>query len=190
MEVDLHEFIAEHLADCGSVAVCANLPYYITTPVIMKLLESKVPFASVTVMIQREVADRLTAPPGSPDYGAITASCAYYGKAEKLFTVSAGNFMPPPKVDSAVVRIDLYGDNKPVVPMNEKTLFSVITAAFAQRRKTLLNTLSASMPDIEKNVISDILVSCGIDPRIRGEELSVAEFAVISDKIYEYRNAD
>ncbi|MBQ7500423.1 MAG: 16S rRNA (adenine(1518)-N(6)/adenine(1519)-N(6))-dimethyltransferase, partial [Clostridia bacterium] len=187
MKTDLHALVDEYLSDCDEIAVCANLPYYITTPIIMLLLESGIPFSSITIMIQKEVADRLTAAPGTPDYGSITASCAYYGKARKLFAVPAGNFTPPPKVDSAVVGIKLYGENKPVAPKDEKTLFSVIGAAFAQRRKTLSNALNAAMPDIGKDVISDILVNCGFDPAVRGEKLSVAQFSLIADAVYDFR---
>ena len=187
MKTDPRALVDEHLSECDEIAVCANLPYYITTPIIMLLLESGIDFSSITVMIQKEVADRLTALPGTADYGAITASCAYYGKAKKLFSVPAGNFTPPPKVDSAVVRIKLYGDDKPVRPADEKTMFSVISAAFAQRRKTLSNALSAAMPDVGKENVSFLLESIGIDPSVRGETLSVSQFSEIADAVYAFR---
>lgn len=181
MMLDLPSFVAEHFGD-EAVHVCANLPYYITTPILMRLFEGGVRFASVTVMIQREVADRICAAPGSADYGAITAAIAYYGKAEKLFRVSPGSFMPAPKVESAVIRITPHED-MPVKTDDPALLFRVIKAAFAQRRKTLLNALCAEFPQLGKERAGDIISSCGFDPRIRGERLSVADFAAIADKV-------
>ena len=181
LEVDLPAVLAEKAAG-EKVSVCANLPYYITTPILMRLVECGYPFDSITVMVQAEVASRLAAEPGSADYGAITASLRYYGEAQKLFTVSAGNFMPAPKVNSAVVRIDLYKD-KPVKPMNEEHFFKVIKAAFGQRRKTLSNALSTGFPNVEKEKIIEAITACGFDERIRGERLSTADFAALSDKL-------
>ena len=122
MKANLDDLLKPYF-DAGRVSVCANLPYYITTPILMKLLECGLPFDYITIMIQSEVADRLCASAGSGDYGAITAVLSYYGVAEKLFTVSAGNFMPAPKVNSTVVRIKLH-KNKPYVPKDEKALFN------------------------------------------------------------------
>ena len=170
--------------DAGRVSVCANLPYYITTPILMKLLECGLPFDYITIMIQSEVADRLCARAGSGDYGAITAVLSYYGVAEKLFTVSAGNFMPAPKVNSTVVRIKLH-KNKPYVPKDEKALFRTIKGAFEQRRKTLPNALAAAFGELSKEEITDAIVSCGHKPDIRGEKLGIAEFVQLSDKLYE-----
>ena len=131
MKIDLAALIAEE-AGGREVAVCANLPYYITTPILMRLLECGVRFSSITVMVQNEVAARLAAAPGKGDYGAITAVLAYYGTVKKLFTVPAGSFMPAPKVNSAVIRMDLY--RAPVYqPKDEKLFFEVIRAAFGQR---------------------------------------------------------
>ena len=138
----------------------------------------------ITIMIQSEVADRLCAKAGSSDYGAITAVLAYYGLAEKLFTVSAGNFMPAPKVNSTVVRIKLH-KNKPYVPADEKTLFRTIKGAFEQRRKTLPNALSASFSELDKDEITQAIVDCGHKPDIRGEKLSIEQFVALSDKLYE-----
>ena len=180
MEVDLAAVIAEKAAG-EKVSVCANLPYYITTPILMRLLESRIAFDSITVMVQAEVASRLAAAPGTADYGAITASLNYYGEPKKLFTVSAGNFMPAPKVNSAVVRIDLYKE-KPVVPKNEDIFFKVIKAAFGQRRKTLANALQTGFPTVPKEEIIRIITECGFDERIRGEKLSTADFAAIADR--------
>ena len=181
MEVDLAAVIEEK-AKGEKISVCANLPYYITTPILMRLLESRIEFDSITVMVQAEVAHRLAAAPGSSDYGAITASLNYYGTARKLFTVSAGNFMPAPKVNSAVVRIDLYKE-KPIVPKSEEVFFKVIKSAFGQRRKTLANALQTGFPGIPKEDIIKIITECGFDERIRGEKLSTADFAALADKM-------
>lgn len=181
LKVDLVKVLREKAAG-ERVSVCANLPYYITTPILMRLLECGYPFDSITVMVQREVADRLCAAPGSADYGAITASLCYYGAPKKLFTVTAGNFMPAPKVDSAVVRIDLWRD-KPVKPQSPELFFKVIRAAFGQRRKTLTNALSSAFPELSKDALTAAVTSCGHDARIRGERLSTAEFAVLADAL-------
>ncbi len=181
LEVDLPEILREKAAG-ERVSVCANLPYYITTPILMRLVECGYPFDSITVMVQAEVASRLAAVPGSSDYGAITASLGYYGIVNKLFTVSAGNFMPAPKVNSAVVRIDLFSD-KPVKPKDEKTFFTVIKAAFGQRRKTLVNALQTGFPSLSKEEIVEAVTSSGFDERIRGEKLSTADFAALADKL-------
>ena len=181
LEVDLPAVLAEK-APGEKVSVCANLPYYITTPILMSLVECGYPFDSITVMVQAEVASRLAAKAGSSDYGAITASLRYYGEVEKLFTVSAGNFMPAPKVNSAVVRLDLYKD-KPVKPRDEKAFFSVIKAAFGQRRKTLVNALQTGFSNLSKEEITEAVTSLGFDERIRGEKLSTADFAALADKL-------
>ncbi len=165
------------------VAVCANLPYYITTPILMHLLESGIPFSSITVMIQKEVADRLAAKPGSSDYGAITAVLAYYGTVERLFKVPAGCFLPAPKVDSAVVRIDLP-KTRAYHPVSEKLFFDTIHAAFEQRRKTLANALSARFTSIGKERISAIIGEAGLPPAVRGERLSCADFVHLSDLLF------
>ncbi len=182
LKVKLDNLVSEKFGD-ADVAVCANLPYYITTPILMYLLESGVRFTNITVMVQREVADRLCAKAGSAEYGAITASIAYRGKAEKLFGVPAGCFYPAPKVDSAVVRITLY-DEPAVKAANEALLFGVIKAAFAQRRKTLVNALSAGLPNVNKELVTRVLTDCNIDEKIRGEKLDIGSFARISDGIF------
>ncbi len=182
LKVNLAALVSEKFGD-ADVAVCANLPYYITTPILMYLLESGVKFTNITVMVQREVADRLCAKAGSAEYGAITASIAYRGKAEKLFGVPAGCFYPAPKVDSAVVRITLY-DEPAVKVEDEALLFGVIKAAFAQRRKTLVNALSAGLPNVNKELVLRVLADCNIDEKIRGEKLDIGSFARISDGIF------
>ena len=183
MKADLTTLLAPYFA-AGKVSVCANLPYYITTPILMLLLESGLPFQSITVMIQSEVADRLCAKPGGKDCGAITAVLNYYGQPEKLFKVSAGNFIPAPKVDSSVVRIRLYAD-KPCKPQNEAILFRTIRAAFEQRRKTLPNALSAVFGELSKEELTDAIISCGHAADIRGEKLSIEEFTALSDVLWE-----
>jgi 16S rRNA (adenine1518-N6/adenine1519-N6)-dimethyltransferase len=149
----------------------------------MKLLESELPFDTVTVMVQKEVAQRLCAPAGGKDCGAITVAVAYRGEAEMLFTVPADRFFPAPKVDSAVVRIKLYRE-KPVVPDDEETFFATVRAAFSQRRKTLLNSLSTGFPNIGKDRLAEFIDALGLRPDIRGEKLTVAEFAALSNLIF------
>ena len=182
MKTDLKALFAEHF-EGKNVTVCANLPYYITTPILMLLLESGIPLDNITVMIQKEVADRLAAAPGSAEYGAVTASVSYYAEVEKLFNVSAGNFLPAPKVDSAVVRMRLYKD-KPVKVQNEDMLFRVIKSAFGQRRKTLLNALSAGMGEFTKTELSEAIAEAGFAESIRGERLSIAEFGHLADVLW------
>ena len=183
MKADLDTILAPYFAK-GSVSVCANLPYYITTPILMKLLESGLPFKYITIMIQSEVADRLCATPGDKNCGAITAVLGYYGAPEKLFTVTADRFIPAPKVDSSVVRIKLH-EKKPYVPIDEPTFFRTIRAAFEQRRKTLPNSLSSVFSELSKDELTAAIIECGHEPNIRGEKLSVAEFVALSDKLYE-----
>lgn len=186
MKTDIAELLAPAF-ERGRVSVCANLPYYITTPILMKLLESGLPFDYITIMIQSEVASRLCANSGSKDYGAITAVLNYYGTAEKLFTVSAGNFLPAPKVDSTVVRIKLH-DERPYHPKDEKIFFRTVRYAFEQRRKTLPNALSAGFSEIPKECLTQMIIDCGHEPNIRGERLDTAQFIELSDKISDFKN--
>lgn len=181
MKADLDALLADAFAE-GKVSVCANLPYYITTPILMKLLESGLPFENITIMIQKEVADRLCARAGRSEYGAITAVLAYYGVAESILTVPADRFVPAPKVDSTVVRIRLYKE-RPYKPRNEELLFRTIRAAFEQRRKTLSNALAAGLGVLSKEQLTDIIVSCGHRADIRGERLDIADFVALSDAI-------
>ena len=179
MKVDLVELV-EKYSDGLPVSVCANLPYYITTPILMYLLESGVKLNSITVMIQNEVASRLTAKPGSSDYGAITAVIGYYGTVKKLFKVGAGCFVPAPKVDSAVVRIDLYSEPK-YQPKDEKLFRDLIRAAFEMRRKTLLNAVSAKLPHISKEKLLAGVRELGHPDTVRGERLSTEEFVKLAN---------
>lgn len=181
MKTDLRELLRDALAE-GGVSVCANLPYYITSPILMKLIESEIGFNGITVMVQKEVAERLAAGEGSRESGAVTLAVAYRGSAEMLMKVPADRFLPAPKVDSAVVKIKLY-KNKPVVPKDEKLMFSLIRAAFNQRRKTLQNALSASFPEFSKEEIAKFIADAGLREDIRGEKLTVADFARLSDII-------
>ncbi len=181
MKTDLDALLAPSFAE-GPVSVCANLPYYITTPILMKLLESGLPFDNITIMIQSEVADRLCARAGTSAYGAITAVLAYYGQAEILFTVPADRFVPPPKVNSSVVRIRLY-KQRPYHPKNEALMFRTIRAAFEQRRKTLPNALAAGLGMLSKEQFTELVTSCGHRPDIRGERLDVSDFVALSDAI-------
>ncbi len=179
MKCDLKRIIDEYSLGLP-VAVCANLPYYITTPILMMLLESGIKFSSITVMVQNEVASRLVAKPGSSDYGAITAVLGFYGEARRLFKVSKGCFIPMPKVDSAVVRIDLYDEPK-FKPKNEKLFRDLIKAGFEMRRKTLQNAISAKLPHLKKDVLVDALTKLGHDANVRGERLSCKDFVNLSD---------
>ncbi len=179
MKIDLAELVSKY-GEGRPVSVCANLPYYITTPILMRLLESGVKFSSITVMVQKEVADRLAALPGSSDYGAITAVLGYFGTVRRLFKVSAGCFMPAPKVDSAVVRLDLY-DEPPFEVKDEKLFRSIIKAAFEMRRKTLLNALSSKLNGIPKEKLLSAIVEIKGDEKVRGERLSTEDFAKLSN---------
>ena len=179
MKTDIMQ-IVEKYSNGMPVSVCANLPYYITTPILMYLLESGVRFKSITVMVQNEVAARLAAKPGSSDYGAITAILGYYGTVKKLFKVSAGCFIPAPKVDSAVVRIDLY-DTPKYQPKNEPLFRNLIKASFEMRRKTLVNAISSKLPHIDKQHLINSIVSIGHKETVRGECLSTEDFVKLSD---------
>ena len=181
MELDLPPLIAQE-AGGRDVAVCANLPYYITTPLLMRLLECGVHFSSITVMVQNEVAARLAAKPGSSDYGAITAVLGYYGAAKKLFTVPPHCFMPAPKVSSAVIRIDLY-DTPLYTPQDEAFFFRVIRAAFGMRRKTLVNALGALGEGFSKERLLAAVTDCGFPATVRGERLSTADFVRLADRL-------
>ena len=183
LNVDLDKLIAEHFPDMP-VCVCANLPYYITTPILMKLLEGKHGFRTITVMVQKEVAQRLCSQCGDSEYGAITASVNYYASVKRLFPVKAGSFSPPPKVDSAVIRFDLY-DTPPVTPVDENTFFAVIRAAFAQRRKTLLNALCTAFSDrLSRDELAAIITEAGLTQDVRGEKTDNKTLCFISDKIF------
>ena len=183
MKCDLRG-IVDKFSEGMPVAVCANLPYYITTPILMMLLESGIKLSSITVMIQNEVASRLVAKPGSSDYGAITAVLGFFGEARKLFKVSKGCFIPMPKVDSAVVRIDLFDEPK-YKPRNEKLFRDLIRAGFEMRRKTLQNAISAKLPFLKKEAVVDAITKIGYDANVRGERFSTEDFVKLSDFLAE-----
>lgn len=164
---------------CESVKVVANLPYYITSPIIMKLLEKGENIESVTVMIQKEVALRLAAKPGTKDYGAITVAVNYYSDPKIKLTVPPGAFIPPPKVYSSVITMKIREPE--VTVCDEKLFFKIVKGAFGQRRKTLLNALSSAFPQISKENVKKIIASLGFDEKVRGETLSIADFAALSD---------
>ena len=180
LETDLHKLIEEEFSGM-EVVVCANLPYYITSPVIMKLLEDKLPISAITVMVQKEAAQRICAEVGSRQSGAVTVSVNYYAKPEMLFSVSAGSFMPAPKVDSSVIRLDVL-DEPPVKVNDEKKLFSVIKAAFSQRRKVISNSLSSGL-SLDKLKIAEILEKSGVPLNARAEKLSLQNFADIANNL-------
>lgn len=180
LETDLHKLIEDEFSGM-EVVVCANLPYYITSPVIMKLLEDKLPISAITVMVQKEAAQRICAEVGSRQSGAVTVSVNYYAKPEMLFSVSAGSFMPAPKVDSAVIRLNVL-DEPPVKVNDEKKLFSVIKAAFSQRRKVISNSLSSGL-SLDKSKTAEVLEKSGVPLNARAEKLSLQNFADIANKL-------
>lgn len=186
LKVDLKKLIEEESPN-RKVKVVANLPYYITTPIIMTLLENELPIDSITVMVQKEVADRLASKPGTKQYGAITVSVNYFCESYLVANVPRNCFMPRPNVDSAVIQLKIY-DEPPVKAKNTKQLFKIIKAAFMLRRKTLLNTLAAHGDlGIEKDKLKQILEDSGVGAQTRGETLSIEEFARLSDFIDENR---
>jgi 16S rRNA (adenine1518-N6/adenine1519-N6)-dimethyltransferase len=181
LKVDLPALMAKEFEGMP-VTVCANLPYYITTPILMGLLESGCRFENITVMIQKEVALRLCAKPGDTDYGAVTASVARYGQVSRLFTVSAGSFMPAPKVDSAVIRIAIDPVRRYTVK-DEKMMGRTIRGAFAMRRKTLVNSLASEFGELNKEAITEAVIAAGLTPEVRGEKLGIPQFAALADAL-------
>lgn len=180
LKTDVKALIDEEF-DGKKISVAANLPYYITTPIITKLIEEKLPIKNIVVMVQKEVAERIAAKPGKKDYGAISVLCQYYTNPRLVAIVPKGSFYPAPKVDSAVLCMEVQ--EKPNVEvLDEKLFFKVVKAAFAQRRKTLLNCLSSGF-SCGKEALSELLLSVGIDPTVRGEKLGLSEFAKIADAL-------
>lgn len=180
MKCDLHEIIREEFPGM-KVAVCANLPYYITSPIIMMLLESRLPIESITVMVQKEAAQRLCARVGSRESGAITVGVNYFGTVRSLFNVSRGSFMPAPNVDSAVIRIDINHEAR-LEPEEEKFFFSVVKCGFSQRRKTAANALSSQM-GIEKQRIYDALRETGLPDAARIEQITMDQLIAFAQRL-------
>ena len=181
LKVDIRK-IAEEKNGGKPIKVVANLPYYITTPIIMGLFESKVPIESITIMVQKEVADRMQTGPGSKDYGALSLAVQYYADAKVQLNVSASCFMPRPNVDSAVIKLTAH--EKPVVDVDEALMFKVIRASFNQRRKTLVNGLkNSSELDYTKEEIVQAIKAIGKEENIRGEKLTLEEFAALSNSL-------
>ena len=173
MKTDLHKLIKEEFGD-NRISVCANLPYYITSPIIMMLLEERLPIDSITVMVQKEAADRLCANLGTREVGAVTVAVRYYSEPKKLFDVSKGNFLPAPKVDSAVIRLDIK-ENTALSDDEQKNFFKIVRASFCQRRKTLSNSLSSGL-GLSKAEVNEMLDKAGIPQNARAEELSMDDF--------------
>ena len=180
LALDLPQLVAERFAGLRPV-VCANLPYNVTSPLLTAFLTAGC-FDTVTVMIQREVARRLCARPGTADYGALTVFVQWHAEPELLFDVPPHCFVPAPKVTSTVVRLRVR-KSPPVAVQDEKLLFTVVRAAFNQRRKTLVNALSAGVPGCDKERAAAAVAACGLDARVRGETLSLAQFAALSDAL-------
>lgn len=178
MKLDLNKLIREEFAGM-KVCVCANLPYYITSPIVMRLLEERLDVTSITVMVQKEAAQRICAEVGTRQCGAVTAAVWYYSVPELLFHVSAGSFMPAPKVDSAVIRLNIRKE-PPVSVKDEKVFFRTIRAAFSQRRKNIANSLSSGL-SLGKQEVAAVLNECGISPLKRAEQLSLEDMGKISD---------
>lgn len=182
LKTDLNKLISQYKNSFEKVKIVANLPYYITTPIIMKLLEEKLDIESITVMIQKEVAQRITADPGDKLSGAITYSVNYYAIPEKIIVVERDSFIPAPEVDSEVIK--LYIRNIPAVNViDEKMFFNIIKASFMQRRKTLLNSLANFGITKDKEKLKEILIKAEIDEDIRGERLTIEQFAKLSNLI-------
>ena len=180
LKIDISELIKQEFGD-NKISVAANLPYYITTPIIARLIEAKLPLKNIVVMVQREVAERIVSAPGKKEYGAISVLCQYYTNPRIVTIVPAGSFYPAPKVDSAVLCMQV-SDKPNVETRNEKLFFKIVKAAFGQRRKTLLNCLANGF-GIEKTVLSELLEGVGIQPSIRGERLGLEEFSRIADAL-------
>lgn len=180
LKVDLHRILEDEFGNMP-VVVCANLPYYITSPVIMRLLESRLKIDSVTVMVQKEAAVRLCADVGTRDSGAVTVAVNYYAEAQKLFDVSRGSFMPSPNVDSAVIRLDIL-KNPPIEVSDEKFFFSMVKAAFSQRRKTASNGISAGM-GISKPTVIEAIEAADLSPTVRAEALTMEQLGRLCEEL-------
>ncbi|WP_070121531.1 16S rRNA (adenine(1518)-N(6)/adenine(1519)-N(6))-dimethyltransferase RsmA [Bacillus marinisedimentorum] len=185
LKADVRQVIEKEFADFEDIWVVANLPYYVTTPILMKLLEEDLPIKGIVVMIQKEVADRIAASPGTKDYGSLSIAVQYYTEAETTVTVPKTVFIPQPNVDSAVIRLTKRAQ-PPVDVKDESLFFSVVRSSFAQRRKTILNNLGHNLSDLfDKQAVAESLEAAGIDPKRRGETLSIEEYGRLSNVLYE-----
>lgn len=184
LKADVKQAIEENFTDIEDIMVVANLPYYVTTPIIMKLLEEQLPIRGIVCMLQKEVADRIAARPGTKDYGSLSIAIQYYTEAETVMIVPKTVFVPQPNVDSAVIRLTKRKEPA-VVVKDEAFFFQVIKASFAQRRKTILNNLTNQLPDGKqlKDEILSALAGAEVEPTRRGETLSIEEFARLSDQL-------
>lgn len=183
LKADIQGTINEQFEGIEDLMVVANLPYYVTTPILMKLLEEHLPVRGIVVMIQAEVADRIAAKPGTKEYGALSIAAQYYATAEKVMTVPGTVFMPQPRVDSAVLRLTIR-EKPAVIVQDEGYFFKVFHACFANRRKTILNNLVHNLGPKEKKVeMEAVLKEAAIDPKRRGETLSLDEFGKLSDAL-------
>lgn len=180
MKLDLHQLLQQEFSGM-QVAVCANLPYYITSPVIMKILEEKLPITALTVMVQKEAADRICAKPGTRACGAVSAAVQYYAEPEILFQVSRGSFMPAPNVDSTVIRLNVR-PQPPVELRSEEAFFRLVKAAFGQRRKTALNAVSAGL-SLPKAQVAEAMERAGIAPNARAEQMTLEMLASFSNEL-------
>ena len=182
MKIDLKKLIHDEFAECDEVCVCANLPYYITSPIIMHLLESRLPISSITVMVQKEAAERLCATVGSREAGAVSVAVSYYSEPQILFEVDRSAFMPPPNVDSAVIKLNIR-ENPPVELKNEEKFFRFVKACFAQRRKTLVNTISNTLK-VPKDELRAALAEENLGETVRSEQLTLQQLANLANKLF------
>lgn len=185
LEANVLQMFEERLSDYKDVMVVANLPYYVTTPILLKLLMDRLPIRGMVVMMQKEVADRITASPGTKAYGSLSIAIQYYMKAEVAMTVPKAVFMPQPNVDSAVIKLTRH-ETPPVQVIDEDFLFKVSRGSFVQRRKTIINNLQSSLPNgkEKKELIVQALEKVGVNPTRRGETLSIEEFGRLADELY------
>lgn len=185
LKADVQKEIDHYLSECNDLKIVANLPYYITTPILMKLLMDKLPVSSITVMIQKEVADRMAASPNTKAYGSLSIAIQYYTEAKVVMTVPKTVFVPPPNVDSAILHLTLR-DQPPVDVADEELFFEVVKASFAQRRKTLNNNLLNHFKGrLDKELVQKAIIKAQIDPKRRGESLSMMEFAELANSLNE-----
>ncbi len=185
MKIDLKKIFEQSFTDCKDICVCANLPYYITSPIIMLLLESRLPINTITVMVQKEAGERICALVGSRDAGAVSVAVNFYAKAEELFFVPRESFMPSPNVDSEVIKLTVRNEPE-FKPTDEKFFFSVVKAAFSQRRKTAANGLSSGL-GIPKDKINEALTNVALATNVRAENLTMEQMYNLSEELYKLR---